>query len=67
MSWQRGSDPGAERLEETLDAHERAELVERLRVEVEAGTYHVPADDVAESLLRFYDRSLDSEPEEASD
>ena len=63
MSSPHGSDRGWEAgLGWSLDDSERAERVEQIKAEVEAGEYRIPAEAVADAVLQFYRRS----PEDGS-
>ena len=46
----------------TLEEGQRADRIEQIKAEVEAGEYRVPAEAVADAVLQFYARS----PEEDS-
>ena len=44
------------------DPDRRAAEVDRIQAELDAGDYEVPALDVAEAILRFYEREFSEPP-----
>lgn len=69
MSWPPASDRGAGWREEGVwsrDADHRAANVDRIRAELEAGTYEIGAQEVADAILSFYGRPSDSDESAAT-